>query len=157
MWSAAPLSIKVIAIWQIASGALTIFSLPAVLSHAARTAILGMFIDGWPGALYNLIVPMSLPITLGIGLLRLKEWARRGMIIYILYGTLTTTLIIFSPSGRSDYVAQLSQFGLEERTVVNLLIAGWMYAIAVAGLTEWFLLKRGSAFSGRRSGSSSQR
>ena len=141
-----PLSVKVMAIMNVLSGLFSVLSLPAVLTLGAGTTIFGGFIYGWPAFFYNLVFVVLVPITLVIGLWRLKELARRVSLIYVVYGVVNTLLFSLNPARRSEFIEQMAHANLPPTVITVSILGGCLLSVLISGLFLWFLIKRKSAF-----------
>jgi len=143
---ARPLSISVIA-WFLLAGALFLVPSAAIRFPAF---VFGTVITGW-GAVAVYIVFAAANVYLGIGLLRLREQARLGTIVYMGVMALNS-LLTMAPPG---YAAKMQILQKEmprffpAGTPVQMPQPAWVFVVmgmVFVAIPVWFLVRRRDAF-----------
>jgi hypothetical protein len=142
-----PVSITVIAVWLIAVSAF----FPLMLLYPSKwrmTAMFGVILTGKPFLLVSAIFAAA-NLALGVGLLRLKQWARIGAIAYLVVMLVNSVLSVRVMGKLMDLMHK--QMGIPAPPVP----AGFLRIITFVGLAFgvglnlaalYFVVTRGAAF-----------
>ena len=146
-----PVSITVIAIFLLLGVPGIIWEL--YLTFPARamgipTMVLGALVSGWWATAFSLAV-LVVHLTLGLGLWRMKPWARTGGIAYSIFSIVNIIAMVLRPDSFSRIFTAvrtanpaLASYPLPQDFL-------WFIAVFSSGLlavTLWFLIKRKAAF-----------
>ena len=140
-----PASMTVIGVLLIVGG-LMAWACPLIRMPAT---FFGLLFTGWVGTLILLVQGM-LALTLGIGLLRLQELARRCTIGYLVYGVLNISLFVLLPGSgeRWDAIQAifLSQIQHETLSTGRLMFSMLAHPTVLCLVQLWFLIGCRHAF-----------
>lgn len=136
-----PDSISAIALLEISG----IVMLPAVKFITAFPAM-GVILEGWAAQVYW-VSWMVVTTVLGIGLWRLKEWARIGALALFGFGMVSTVLSQIVPGVHDRYMSiVMTQLGSTKPAMPG---GGWITLVVCGiffGIQAYFLITRRAAF-----------
>ncbi len=148
-----PLSISVIAIFLMVDAPARLWQLFLTMPTRAMhipVILMGALISGWWATAFTSILILA-SLTLGIGLWRLKPWARTGAIVYSIFTMVNVISFVLRPASLDRMVMALTRtdaaFGLSQQRLPHSFF--WIVALpglAPAAFALWFLFKRKSAF-----------
>lgn len=136
-----PDSISAIALMQIG----VIFGLPfgAVMK---AFPVMGIVLEGWAAQLV-LVLWMLITVVMGVGLWRLKEWARTGTLVLFGFGILNSVSAQLFPGAHERYMSiVMAQFGSTKPQAPGV---GWITIVACGiffGIQAYYLITRRAAF-----------
>jgi len=115
---------------------------------AIPTMVLGTLVSGWGAAGFGLVL-LAAHLALGLGLWRMKPWARNGTIAYSLFSIVNIIATALRPdSFRRIFTAMgTTNPAFESYAIPQGFL--WFIAIFGAGLAAvalWFLIKRKRSF-----------
>ena len=136
-----PLSIKIIAAWLVVSSLCRL--LLQLFGPVSASEWWFLSIRGLPAFVMS-VFWNALAVSLGIGLWRLWNWARKATIGFIAFNLVTATAFRFSQTYQE---ALMKHAGSNDPWLVPV---GMVLAAAIqfpmVGLVVWFLIKRKAAF-----------
>lgn len=144
--SGRPLSISVLA-WYLIGGGLSILAMALL---GMPSIFFGLILTGWAAVLVYFGFAAT-QMCLGVGLLRLREWARAGSIAYFCVMAVNG-LVSSSPSRQQELMRQmrlawpwLNQPG-QEAIQTGLHWPMYLVMLVIAGVPIYFLHRRRAAF-----------
>jgi hypothetical protein len=144
-----PLSVTIIGVWLVVSGALTI--VPALSGMPAL--VFGAVLTGWSAALAYAVIA-AVQISAGSGLLKLHETARLLSIAWFVLGVANLAVMSWVPSLHDTVEAYQRTTGAMPPGQPPFDIVTFMQRMTVlwvigAAVPIWFLVRRRSAFHGQ--------
>jgi hypothetical protein len=146
-----PVSITVIAILLLLAvpGMLWVLDLTfPTRTTAIPTMVLGVLISGWGATAFNLAV-LGANLALGLGLWRMKPWARTGAIAYFSFSILNLAAMALRPEHFSRIVTAVRTANPSLASYPFPQDFLWFIAALSAGVAAaamWFLIKSKAAF-----------
>jgi hypothetical protein len=111
------------------------------------TMVLGVLVSGWGATTLNLAL-LSAQLSLGLGLWRMRPWARTGAIAYFSFSIVNLTAMALWPDNFSRIVTTMRAANPAFPSVPQDF--HWFIAvfseIGLAAAALWFLIKRKAAF-----------
>jgi hypothetical protein len=158
-----PISITVIAVIMLATAAFLPFSFILLRFMNFSMPVMGFWIEGWPVAA-TMLVYLAVQVTAGVGLLKLKPWARTVAIGFFSFGIVNSAVSFARPGSLSHMQRMVSdmmtKFKPPDDLPVNLranfpdlthLVSSSMWfgllsGIILAAVQLWFLFAEKKAF-----------
>ena len=146
--SARPVSISVVAVLLLVGSAM----LPLSLLYRAPVWLFGFFVSGWRASLIVALLGLA-HLAAGVGLLKLKPWARILAICIAIFSLLNILLTVFLPGSQSRWdramQAIMDKWGMPA-TITMPHLPVWLMmlpAVPVALAELYFLITEKAAFS----------
>jgi hypothetical protein len=152
---ARPLSISIIGWFMLVTGCIVV----PFLFLRFPTLFLGMVLSGWRATVAILALG-AVQIVAGVGLLRLRPWARTLSICYFVFGLFNgaATFLLPGAAVRLNQIIEFTQARMNLPTPpqpsmmhVSMLV-GAIVGLALALIQLWFVVTRKEAFSAAREG-----
>ena len=148
-----PISIRVIAIIEVATAPFGLVTLPIIIRMHAPVLIVGVLVHGWIVSTF-LLAMIAAQMFFSIAILRRNKWGVDGLIGYALFGLLNTLLFYVSRSRAAYEAATVHNVTMPPNMSVDSMLRfqhwflgvvfGFTAAMMIAGL--YFLFTRRKAF-----------
>jgi hypothetical protein len=158
-----PVSISVIAAIMLISAGFAPFSLVMLKSMKVPMPVMGFWIEGWPVA-FVILFYLIVQVITGVGLLKMKPWARTVSICYFVFGMINSLVTFLLPGSAAHFEKMIAgmmpkfpssdSFPPDANSIISsiphmassMIWVGVIFGLLFAGVQLWFVVKEKQAF-----------